>query len=154
MEAENQFKEQFRHVYITDDKRQRTASQSNLQNGEDYRIFSVILDKATGLCTLYIDNIRDEVQNQQAFHVSPVRGRWGEGKNTPFVPNEDAVTIGPAMAFAFKPILLKMGMVLVPGSFFYEIRKDANKEKYLLSNVKKPKKQKNHDSQRINGHRE
>lgn len=137
MDIVNEKVQPYRHIYITDDKHKRTAALNNGCDGEEYRMFSVIIDKATGMCTLFIENIRDELQNQMAFHVSPYRGRWSSGNCTPFVANEDAVTIGPAMAYAFKPLLLKMGMVLVPDSFFYEIRKDANKEKYLLSNVKK-----------------
>ena len=120
----------------TNDADLRTMSWSNTLHDENYRKFCIIIDKHDGLCTLFIENVLGEILNQQAFHVSPLRGRWGEEDDYPFVANDDARTIAPTMAYAFKPMLLNLGMVLVPGSFFYEIRKDLNLGTFLINNEK------------------
>lgn len=120
----------------TNDAEYRTMSWSNLLQDEEFRMFNIIINKYDGLCTLFVENVRGEILNQQAFHVSPLRGRWGMEDDYPFVANDDARTITSTMAYAFKPMLLSLGMVLVPGSHFYEIRKDLNKSKYLINNEK------------------
>ena len=120
----------------TNDADYRTMAWSNLLQDDEFRMFNIIIDKHDGLCTLFVENLLGEILNQQAFHVSPLRGRWGEEDDYPFVANDDARTITATMAYAFKPMLLSLGMVLVPGSFFYEIRKDLNKSKYLVNNEK------------------
>lgn len=128
-------------IVTTDDVHERTMSWYNNLHYERYRKFSIIINKHDGLCTLFVENIRGEVINQQAFHVSPVRGQWGEEENSPFVPNDDARTIEVGMAYAFKPMLLRLGMKLTPDTFFHEIRKVENTEECLLINVKDNNKQ-------------
>ena len=118
---------------LTNDEDERTLSWSNCLHDERYRKFSIIINKHDGQCTLIVENIRDEVLNQQGFHVSPFRGRWGEEENSPFVANDDAWTIAPAMAYAFKPMLLNMGMMMVQGDFFSGIRKSCNAANNFLS---------------------
>lgn len=124
-------------IYLTDDTHMRTGSFWNGMGGDEYRRFCIIIDKRTGTCTLFIENIRGEVLNQQAFHVSPFRGSWIKGSTTsPFIANDDASTIEPRMAYSFKPLLLKMGLALVPDTIFHEVRKNLNQPYNLLKNLK------------------
>ena len=128
--------DKYPRVYITDSENERTCAYWNGLGDERYRKFCIIIDKHDGTCTLFVENILGEVLNQQAFHVSAYRGRWGKGNCTPFVANDDARTIELRMAYTFKPMLLKMGMRFVPDTIFYEVRKQLNIPMYLLTNVK------------------
>lgn len=125
------------HIEISEDPVLRTAYLYNGMQGDDYRKFAVIINKLTDRCRLVIEDIGGYIVNERSFHVTPHLGEWNDNPRSFFLANDDSNSIGPTMAFAFKPLLLKLGLLLVPGNIFFEVRKEFNFDHYLFKNNNK-----------------
>lgn len=128
------------HIDISDDRLLRTAYLFNGMQGNEYRKFAVVINKLTDRCMLVIEDIGGFILDQRSFHVTPHLGEWDDIARSHFLANDDSNAIGAKMAFAFKPMLLKLGLMLVPGNIFYEVRKSLNLDLYLFSNNNRKKK--------------
>lgn len=128
------------HIEISEDPVLRTAYLYNGMQGDDYRKFAVIINKLTDRCRLVIEDIGGYIVNERSFHVTPHLGEWNDNPRSFFLANDDSNSIGPTMAFAFKPLLLKLGLLLVPGNIFHEVRKEFNFDHYLFKDNNKKEK--------------
>lgn len=113
-----------RDITVKDEPLVRQAWKYNGCVGKDYRKFSVVVYKDTNTCTLSIADMSEVPLHTAAFHVRPVDGEWKPNTEqiAPFTTCKDADLIEPGMAFAFKPILLKMGLSVAPDSIFAKVR--------------------------------
>lgn len=115
-----------RQIQVNDTEENRHSWNYNGRKGAEFRKFNAIITKADNLCSLSIEDIRGEILRTDAFHVVPDGGLWGKPHDSPFHTADDAERISPQLVFAFKPLLMKMGLKPTPGTLFEQLRKNFN----------------------------
>lgn len=111
-----------RQIRTDDDEMTRSAYMHNGMSGKDYRKFAVVIDKASDRCHLLIEDIKGNVLKQVCFHVTPDQKHCWDSRRSPFYCNDDAFHIGRDTAYAFKPLLEKMGLVVNRCTIFAQVR--------------------------------
>ena len=108
----------------------KSAQIANGCKGNDLRNFNAVVYKEHGTCVLSITDIKENLLRKAVFHVKIKNLRTivdETGKRIPFEHIEfttepDAENIDLGMAFAFKPILLKLGLQIKEGTIFSRVR--------------------------------
>lgn len=114
-----------REGYTTEIKTSRSGAylcawKYNGCHGSEYRAFNCVISIPKNQCQLTIEDIHNKVLREEIFHVHPTEG-W-EAKEVKFTTCLDADCIDRGMAFAFKPLLLKLGLQIEPDSIWAKVR--------------------------------
>ena len=107
-------------IRTSSDEHHLCAWKYNGCHGKDYRAFNCVIDKELNVCELVIENIKHEVLRKEFFHVQPLH--FWPYENPQFITCEDANRIDRGMAFAFKPFLLILGLVIREHSIWATVR--------------------------------
>ena len=116
---------QGREGYTTDIKTSRSGAylcawKYNGCRGSEYRAFNCVISIPLDQCQLTIEDIHHNVLREENFHVCAREG-WDK-EEVKFITCLDADCIDKGMAFAFKPLLLKLGLQIEPESIWAKIR--------------------------------
>ena len=114
-----------REGYTTEIKTSRSGAylcawKYNGCQGKDYRAFNCKINLLLDTCEITIEDIHNKVLREEVFHVHPTEG-W-ETEEVQFTTCLDADCIDKGMAFAFKPLLLKLGLQIEPDSIWAKVR--------------------------------
>lgn len=114
-----------RDGYTTEIKTSRSGAylcawKYNGCHGSEYRAFNCKINLVLNQCELTIEDIHNKVLREEIFHVHPTEG-W-ETEEVQFTTCLDAEHIDKGMAFAFKPLLLKLGLKIEPDSIWAKVR--------------------------------